>query len=292
MRHSTVFRDMLGISLPVQDGDESFDGIAVIALDDDVEDLQVLFRLTYDCPPLDVPFELIDRTLRITQKYDCPKFHSWALTYLMKYPSTKTPMEKLLKDPIWKTSYANPTFCIRFIGVTEYLDRRDLDSHTALAYYALSVVDWGIHDQVRALSTLPPATIHRLLKGKATIQSACALQMVALSQHKCPPQTTGPSSSFGARSPPVNHFLGVPVNTGAGSGRPSWEACVVKRDVALQSLLPHLNGDFITALDLSTPTIFLEQNGACESLKSFIERLGQDIYDRIPGAFNIRTGPL
>lgn len=50
MRHSTVFRDMFSVPLPAHDGDESFDGAPVIELDDEVEDLRVLFRLTYDSP--------------------------------------------------------------------------------------------------------------------------------------------------------------------------------------------------------------------------------------------------
>ncbi|KAG8996758.1 hypothetical protein FRB94_008053 [Tulasnella sp. JGI-2019a] len=67
------------------ENDDTFDGVLLMELGDKTKDIRALFRMIYDGPPQDVPFDLIESVLRVSSKYEIEQYQAWAISCLKKY---------------------------------------------------------------------------------------------------------------------------------------------------------------------------------------------------------------
>ncbi|KAG9006330.1 hypothetical protein FRB93_008819 [Tulasnella sp. JGI-2019a] len=246
IRHSSVFRNAL--RLPGDGIDKTFEGVPILKLDDEAEDLRVLFKLAYNSPPVDVSFHVIGRAARITDKYDFQEFQSWAISFLKRYPSTETPVDHHTRIRPGK----------------QFLNRRDLDAHAALASYALLVVDLEAHNQGAILQGLSVATINRLSRGKAVIYKMFAEEISEFLGHRC--------SSVNK----VNSAQAESVQ----------RACEWEMYIVLDVPLPQLNGDAILVLNKAIPS---ESHRICKKLRVGLGNLVKLAFRQIPAAYGFEA---
>ncbi|KAG9017313.1 hypothetical protein FRB93_007427 [Tulasnella sp. JGI-2019a] len=130
---------MFKVPMP-NDDSESFEGVAVVKLPDELDEVRTLFMFMNGDIPLQPSFDVIDRALRILHKYDVDRLFNWGLVHLHEYPKADPRSPKYFLNKEWY-KYTDPAFLVRLIQITQLLDRRDLDGHAALAYYMLSTID-------------------------------------------------------------------------------------------------------------------------------------------------------
>ncbi|KAG8885979.1 hypothetical protein FRB97_008517 [Tulasnella sp. 331] len=251
-RHSTVFRDMFNIPPPPNDGDDTnkLEGSLVIKLDDASADVRVLFGLMYDTPPIEVPLAMLESVFRLAHKYNAEQYEAWCIAWIKKYPSAGGGMVKVYKHPKWLT-YNDPHDAARLIKMTEVLNMRELDGIATVAYYALSIANWEAHNQGNAFHRLQPAIFTRLGKGQARIHSQNNRFLMSIVSHNCTPTKS-------------NNYAWV---------------CRRGKELALQTLIPRLTGDFIAAVN---GLMSLSDGSACDSLQSIYNGAGEKLFRNIP----------
>ncbi|KAJ7648594.1 hypothetical protein DFH06DRAFT_1209153 [Mycena polygramma] len=85
---STVFRDMIDFPQPMDGSTELVEGIPVVVLHDDPEDLEPFIRAIFDSsyfmpPPNPVQLPVVLSILRLSHKYDVPYLYRRALEHLV-----------------------------------------------------------------------------------------------------------------------------------------------------------------------------------------------------------------
>ncbi|KAG9017312.1 hypothetical protein FRB95_008837 [Tulasnella sp. JGI-2019a] len=245
-RQSTIFCDMLKLSEPT-DGSESLEGAAVVRLSDGLDEIRTLFMFMHGDIPLKPSFDMIDRALRISHKYEANRLYAWGLSHLRGYPNANS------ERPAYfgKKEYMDPDFLARLIQLTQLLDRRELDGHAALAYYSLSTINWKLHDPKPIFHQLDAETISRLASGRSNILPRCLNIINGIVKHRCMSEAT--------------------------TKRPAREEerCQAEKDAVLDVLVPNVGGDFVTALSRCPAT------GTCRLLASLITKGLADIHGSI-----------
>ncbi|KAJ7625763.1 hypothetical protein FB45DRAFT_1060393 [Roridomyces roridus] len=109
--HSSVFEDLFTLPQPPPGESEVVDGIPVVELHDNPEQLQTFLNAIFDPsfflpPPAVVQLDSIIAVLRLSHKYDVPYLHRRALKHLdAAYPSELSAYDR--RPPVdWKNSVA------------------------------------------------------------------------------------------------------------------------------------------------------------------------------------------
>lgn len=209
--------------------------------------------------PVHITFDMIESALRMASKYDVSQLVAWGLHCLKSYPKANDSVFDVYKHSRWTTTYKDPLFCVRLICLTELLDTRALDGVAALAYYALSVVDWTKYDQMKAFSGLSPTSLERLTRGQRTLFSSHAASISQLLDHHCAPGHV--------------HF-------------PGHGGCAAAKIATTKTLIASLNGDFIGSL----VTLSLDSSGVVYCRNLNLQLICQTQFRGISKAFGFESG--
>lgn len=133
-------------------------------------------------------------------------------------------------------SYEDPEFLARLVNLMVLLDKRELDTYAALAFYALSVIDWQSHDPGPIFSSLDVGVTARLASGRSKTMARNFGVIQAILKHQC--NGSGSTFSVFTTQPPAN----------AGGSLQASDICQKTKDAALEAIIPHLQGDFLHAL--------------------------------------------
>ncbi|KAG9011565.1 hypothetical protein FRB94_008134 [Tulasnella sp. JGI-2019a] len=178
--------------------------------------------------PLQPSFDVIDRALRISHKYDVDRLFNWGLVHLHEYPKADPRSPKYFLNKEWY-KYTDPAFLVRLIQITQLLDRRDLDGHAALAYYMLSTIDWLLFNPKPVFRELDMDSLSRLTRGKSAILSHSLGIIKGIREHRC---TLGGGGLFATTKIIEDNMV----------------TCQARKNATLDALVPRIGGDFVTAL--------------------------------------------
>ncbi|KAG9017309.1 hypothetical protein FRB95_008840 [Tulasnella sp. JGI-2019a] len=244
VRHSTVFRDLFDIPRPLSiDGSDNFEGVAVVNLPETSDEVRMLLKFVYGDIPCcqdkncsgfqNSTFEQVENILRISHKYDVTRSYECGLQHLRQYPSVNDSGQYGVRTPIEWSRYKDPAFLVHLIKLTQLFDRRELDGQLALAYYAMSVVNWETHDQGIIYQQLDPSIISRLASGRSRMLSRSIDIIRPIVEHQCEKNT---------------FYYGDTGNT--ITMRSTWheESCRKAKAVVIGTLMSELHRDFAHAL--------------------------------------------
>ncbi|KAG9017308.1 hypothetical protein FRB93_007422 [Tulasnella sp. JGI-2019a] len=240
-RHSIVFHDLFDIPPPT-DGSDSSEGVAVVNLSDTLSEIRMLLKFVYGdiaccesiyCSEmLEIPFGDLENILRVSHKYDVKRLYGWALENLHQYPSTNDASQSNFLTSVEWWKYKDPDFLVRLIKLTQLVDRQQLDGQSALAYYAMCVVDWQTHDEGYFHQQLDAGIVSQLARGKNRVLSRSVSIMEAIMDHRC------------KRDTPFHNL------DGTVAMRTTWNEneCEKAKAAAIKALMPEVHRDFGHAL--------------------------------------------
>ncbi|KAG8875371.1 hypothetical protein FRB97_005183 [Tulasnella sp. 331] len=233
---------------PPTDNLETYEDAAVVKLPDPLKQIRTLLVFMHGDIPFHPTFDTIESALRISHKYEVDRLHAWGIEQFRKYPKASDMSLTIYTHQLWP-SYKDPYFLAKIIKLTEYIDNRELDTFAAVAFYALSVVDWQVHDPVPIFSSLSAEMSARLTRGRSKIISHGLDVIQGIVKHRC---NGGP-------------FLTLPPAPAVDQAS---EACQKAKDAALEALIPHLQGDFARALYMYFPALGV---GNCVTVQNLVK---------------------
>lgn len=123
---------------------------------------------------------MVESAIRISHKYDTKRFYNWGLRCQCTYPSTEKPSKD---HDEWHNH--DPKFLIRLINLTRLVDKRELDGQAALAYYALSIIQWGDYNQNAIFGEINPIILSRVISGRSKILARNVDLVERIQEHRC-----------------------------------------------------------------------------------------------------------
>lgn len=126
----------------------------------------------------------------MAHKYQMDKYLAWAIKILKTdYPTTKLSLEQAFKHHRWTSAnslYRDVRLIVRFIETAELLSLKELAPTIALAYYALSAIDWSEKDAAGAAgSTFGGAVLTRYLLGYSMLRDQFAWILNTINGARC-----------------------------------------------------------------------------------------------------------